>query len=239
MHITSDQIVASFEAASRVYEGQITTTKAANELHDKFGLNVSSARDYIEQHRCMIRGEIFKRTLSAPAMEYFLSQIEQRRGRESVENALVAAWKHVEYYEGLQGFRLNKFRSALESFQSNMAGPISEGIHEASFAAAVADSMNDSSDARRKRLQNASRFPVQTTVTTRVYERNRDVVAEVLLRANGVCEQCKLPAPFMRKSNGKPYLEVHHKVLLSDNGEDSVENSIALCPNCHRQQHYG
>jgi len=239
MHITSEQIVASFETASRVYAGQLTPTKAAQELHDIHGLNASSARDYIEQYRCMVRGEIFKRTISAPAMEYFLSQIELKRGRSALESALVAGWKHVEYYEGIQPTRLTKFRTVLESFQSKLAIPVSLRDLEAKFDVAVADSMKDSSAARRKRLESASKHPAQTTVTTRVYERNRDVVAEVLLRANGVCEQCKSPAPFVKKRDGKPYLEVHHKVRLSDDGEDTVENSIALCPNCHREQHFG
>jgi 5-methylcytosine-specific restriction protein A len=34
-------------------------------------------------------------------------------------------------------------------------------------------------------------------------------------------------------------LEVHHKKQLSEGGEDTVENAIALCPNCHREAHYG
>ncbi|WP_342542729.1 HNH endonuclease signature motif containing protein [Paenisporosarcina sp. FSL H8-0542] len=36
-----------------------------------------------------------------------------------------------------------------------------------------------------------------------------------------------------------PYLEVHHIKRLADNGEDSVENAIAVCPNCHRELHFG
>jgi 5-methylcytosine-specific restriction endonuclease McrA len=39
--------------------------------------------------------------------------------------------------------------------------------------------------------------------------------------------------------DGAYYLEVHHIIPLSENGEDSVDNAIALCPNCHRQEHYG
>ena len=35
-----------------------------------------------------------------------------------------------------------------------------------------------------------------------------------------------------------PYLEVRHKVRLVDNGEDTVENAIAIGPNCHREAHY-
>jgi len=75
-------------------------------------------------------------------------------------------------------------------------------------------------------------------VTTRVYKRSPYVVAEVLLRANGKCQSCNRDAPFV-KEDGTPFLEVHHIEWLSKGGEDSVENAIALCPNCHRQAHYG
>ena len=71
------------------------------------------------------------------------------------------------------------------------------------------------------------------------YKRNADVIVEVLIRAKGSCEQCKSKAPFSKKSDGTPYLEVHHKVQLSNGGDDTVENAIALCPNCHRERHYG
>lgn len=81
-----------------------------------------------------------------------------------------------------------------------------------------------------------------------VYPRNPDVVAEVLDRAKGFCECCKKPAPFNRKEKqnkdnpeykSEPYLEVHHKIFLSQGGGDTVENAEALCPNCHREKHYG
>ncbi|NWJ82977.1 HNH endonuclease, partial [Enterobacter sp. SECR19-1250] len=54
----------------------------------------------------------------------------------------------------------------------------------------------------------------------------------------GKCQSCKRDAPFL-KEDGTPFLEVHHIEWLSKGGEDSVENAIALCPNCHRQAHYG
>ena len=45
-------------------------------------------------------------------------------------------------------------------------------------------------------------------------------------------------APFKRK-DGSDYLEVHHKIFLYNYGEGSVDNAEALCPNCHREKHYG
>jgi 5-methylcytosine-specific restriction protein A len=77
------------------------------------------------------------------------------------------------------------------------------------------------------------------SVFSTVYQRNPDVVAEVLARANGVCEGCQSPAPFIRAKDGTPYLEVHHNVQLALGGDDTVKNAVALCPNCHRKAHFG
>lgn len=92
---------------------------------------------------------------------------------------------------------------------------------------------------RIKRLKNAVKLPRILSVITTVYQRNADVVVEVLERANGACERCGAAAPFIRASDGTPYLEVHHKIRLADGGEDTVENAIAVCPNCHRELHFG
>lgn len=92
---------------------------------------------------------------------------------------------------------------------------------------------------RKKRFKKAPIFPQKVTIKAQAYLRNPDVIIEVLERANGKCELCKNEAPFIRESDGTPYLEVHHKIPLSENGEDTIDNAIALCPNCHRKQHFG
>lgn len=108
------------------------------------------------------------------------------------------------------------------------------------FNKAVKESLNLSPEERKKRLKNvSSTIPVAKQVLSTVFVRNPDVVAEVLHRAKGFCEKCYNPAPFQRAKDGTPYLEVHHIQPLAKGGEDTVKNAIALCPNCHRQQHYG
>lgn len=109
----------------------------------------------------------------------------------------------------------------------------------AEFDDQVSRSLSDSPEKRRKRLKSAPAKPRKVTVTTYVFVRNADVVAEVLYRANGACEGCMKEAPFMRRASGEPYLEVHHRTPLAQGGDDTVLNAIALCPNCHRQHHYG
>lgn len=110
---------------------------------------------------------------------------------------------------------------------------------ESDFNEQVHKSMSFSSEERLQRLQDAPKMPSRKIVTALNYKRNPDVVAEVLFRANGKCEACGADAPFLRKSDNTPYLEVHHIKQLAKGGEDTVENAIALCPNCHREQHFG
>lgn len=55
-------------------------------------------------------------------------------------------------------------------------------------------------------------------------------------KAKGRCQLCNKPAPF-RDNEGNPFLESHHIVWLSKGGADTLENSVALCPNCHRKMH--
>jgi 5-methylcytosine-specific restriction enzyme A len=103
----------------------------------------------------------------------------------------------------------------------------------------VISSLSGNAEERKKRLLNATKMPAVIQVISHAFRRNPDVIAEVLSRAEGVCERCKTKAPFIRVSNNSPYLEVHHLKPLAQGGEDTVENAIALCPNCHRESHFG
>ena len=109
----------------------------------------------------------------------------------------------------------------------------------AEFNEKVEVSLRSSHAARLERLRSAPSFPSRIVVQSSQFVRNPDVVAEVLLRSSGRCEKCSSAAPFRRSSDGTPYLEVHHRVPLSAGGEDTVDNSTAVCPNCHRRLHHG
>ncbi|TCA17647.1 HNH endonuclease [Rhizobium leguminosarum bv. viciae] len=76
-----------------------------------------------------------------------------------------------------------------------------------------------------------------TTITQR-FVRDPNLIAWVLVTADGNCEACDSPAPFLR-SDGEPYLEVHHVRPLGEGGPDSADNAVAVCPTCHRRFHHG
>ena len=79
----------------------------------------------------------------------------------------------------------------------------------------------------------SSKMEIKTSVAVR----SEAIKIYVLKRANGTCEGCGNDAPFQSK-NG-PFLEVHHINRIADGGPDHPVNVIALCPNCHRQVHFG
>ncbi|MDD3266604.1 MAG: HNH endonuclease signature motif containing protein [Burkholderiales bacterium] len=73
-------------------------------------------------------------------------------------------------------------------------------------------------------------------ITVNTYYRNV-VLSEFVKRiANGVCQLCNQFAPFY--INSVPYLESHHVIWLSRSGSDSIDNLVAICPNCHKKMHY-
>lgn len=78
--------------------------------------------------------------------------------------------------------------------------------------------------------------PSKSRINTTVYYRDPVIAAAVKERANGKCDLCEQPAPFSN-AGGLPYLEEHHLVRLADGGDDSIDNAVALCPNCHRKMH--
>ncbi|WP_076119905.1 HNH endonuclease [Paenibacillus odorifer] len=69
-----------------------------------------------------------------------------------------------------------------------------------------------------------------------MYSRNPFVSLLAKKMAKGICQLCACPAPFVDKK-GEPYLETHHINWLSRGGHDTIENTVALCPNCHKKIH--
>jgi bifunctional DNA-binding transcriptional regulator/antitoxin component of YhaV-PrlF toxin-antitoxin module len=119
--------------------------------------------------------------------------------------------------------------SAMDTLQSE----------ERRFQEKVEKASRESAAAIEEQLAKAPLLPTKRQAIVAVYDRSPHVVVAVLRRANGRCERCQEVAPFNRKSDGTPYLEVHHETPLSQGGHDSIENAIALCPNCHREVHLG
>lgn len=235
---SDDQIRIAEETASAVYDKQVTMSEGARLLAEKHGFNLNSAKDFIANYRCMLQGRVFQRSLGASTVRHYLDAIAQKRGPEALAFATSSVDLHIAYYESVVGGNMLALRGVVDQ-KRQAAPPLSFAAHASSFDEAVRESLDLPSSKRQARLTKAPKKPAKVAVSTFVFARNPDVVAEVLLRAAGSCESCEKPAPFLRKKDGTPYLEVHHRQPLAEEGEDTVENALALCPNCHRRLHHG
>jgi 5-methylcytosine-specific restriction protein A len=88
----------------------------------------------------------------------------------------------------------------------------------------------------KARAQKARGKPAKRSALTTAYVRDAAVAEYAKRLAKGLCDLCEMPAPFQNRKN-EAYLECHHIIWLAKGGEDTLENTVALCPNCHRRMH--
>ena len=81
-------------------------------------------------------------------------------------------------------------------------------------------------------------FPTEVrSVSGTEFVRSAPVRKRVLNRADGRCEWCGEYG--FATHDGAIFLETHHIVPLSEGGPDKSSNVVALCPNHHREAHFG
>jgi 5-methylcytosine-specific restriction protein A len=237
--VPSSAFQLALELARAVVVGSLQLPQAERALRASYPeMSPRAAMGYIGSYVAMRRGaKSFSTTIAATAWKLYLEDIAQD-GAGPLSVALDTFLAHVVYIQS----KTKGPEAALHQVHDEFVEVLKRmAVHETvveNLDAAVQKSLKSSADERRARLASANGQPEQVVVLTRAFRRNSDVIAEVLLRANGTCEGCGQSAPFQR-ADGTLYLEVHHRRRLADGGEDSVENAIALCPNCHRERHYG
>lgn len=84
----------------------------------------------------------------------------------------------------------------------------------------------------------------QTVISETVaFRRNPALAKTAIKKADYQCEYDAGHQSFIA-SNGKPYMEAHHLIPLSKQNDfekslNQVGNIVCLCPNCHKEIHYG
>jgi 5-methylcytosine-specific restriction protein A len=114
--------------------------------------------------------------------------------------------------------------------------PVPEEDHRANQERKARQAARLSDDELLVRAKHAPSQPGRQRVESNQLTRDPHVAELAKRNADGMCQLCGQPAPFEGKS-GNPYLETHHIIWLSQGGPDSIENTVALCPNCHRRMH--
>ena len=120
--------------------------------------------------------------------------------------------------------------------KGNESPPINKVYLSRVFEAKTKKAKRLSDEEIELRAKNVRKNVGSRKVIIQQHERNPWVAEHAKRLAKGFCQLCNQPAPFKNKS-GEPYLETHHIIWLAKGGEDTIANTVALCPNCHRKMH--
>lgn len=235
--VSDDDASRALKLAQDVDSGTIRRKDAITRLVNDHGFEPYTANAYIKCYGHLRTGTCWKATVSDGAVRKMLSSIALK-GADDLFIALQSVQRHIDYFAELGRISAGLI-ALLSEFRAHLAGSANILVGRDDFEFLVERAIAEKQESRRKRLALAPTKPQFTVRLIREFTRNPDVIAEVLVRAKGICELCLKPAPFMRSRTGQPYLEVHHKVRLADGGDDTVENAVAVCPNCHRREHFG
>lgn len=151
--------------------------------------------------------------------------------------------KSVYTYKGIVKLAAQPYQAAQETFDGEMRNvwvfPVKPVFNIDEWAIEVMEKeavtlSNTELYKRVKVVKRESRKP--RTVETKVYDRDPYLKELVKRIAEGKCQYCGETAPFIDK-NGEPYLEEHHVTWLARGGSDTIDNVVAVCPNCHTKAH--
>lgn len=169
---------------------------------------------------------------------HYYAQLAQQFGRTA--KSFEFRMQNISYVLALKGRDWIRGLPPATHVGSSVSAKIEEflGRHEGTLAGQAATFEVRVSEASRKlkAKPTGSASPAAVQAVSLQFVRDPEVKAWVLRLAQGICECCGQPAPF--SSVNGPFLEVHHVQRLADRGADTVENAIAICPNCHRRLHY-
>ncbi len=220
------QYSVAYNLAKELYQKKITQRQALNKVQD-VGMGVESAKMYFRAFERLVNGELFNRTINAPALNYYLEKIYSEYGKAGLENALTALNKHIEYNENRpKGSVMIKVRK----------------IHKKYL-----QFLNDKTDKILVEEDDEKHFPEgkEYFKPHRKRERNKKLVRiakEQYLKNDPSlkCQVCGFSFSEFFGQVGIGFIEAHHIIPISKLKKETVtkvEDIALVCSNCHRMLH--
>ncbi|MDR2925933.1 MAG: hypothetical protein LBU76_08335 [Azoarcus sp.] len=122
--ITDEMIKAAYDVAKEVFNNKSALDKGVENLHEQYEMNRASAKHLIRNYSCLIRGEVYTRTMSGAATRYFLQKILDDLKTDALRQALKAVDLHITYYERFKHGKLNRTREIHDEFNKIAAASI-------------------------------------------------------------------------------------------------------------------
>lgn len=225
MEKPAEKIEIAYEQSKGFLLNHQTMTGAARKISAATGMAQSSAMTHVINLRHMLRGERYRRRLSAQTTEAFLDFILRDYGQEGLRRALSALMQHIEYYEATSGTNSVSDRAIHARFKE-----IAEREQEPpSFPDEVQGNPEQYVEGAVKQ------------VLVNMYERSQEARNACIAHYGCKCTVCGFDFESAYGELGRGYIHVHHLQELSTIGAEYVVDYIAhlrpVCPNCHAMLH--
>lgn len=222
MKIDLPVIKILFKYSERFYNKEMSLKDALSEL-EQLEINKNSAVDYLYNYGNLIEGKVFTRTMNVISTRYYLDSIYEKRGIESLKNALQSLSLHIDYYEGITKGNVVKLKELLneylEKYDNRVDSYFSEEINKS-----------------EKLIEGTIK-----AITVNIYERNPIARKKCVEHFGAKCIVCGFDFEERFGELGKGFIHVHHVVDIAEIGKEYEINYttdlIPVCPNCHAMLH--
>lgn len=116
--MTDDMIEMCYLCGKKVSEGE-NAPDLADDIVEETGMNRNSALMYLYAVSGMLKGEIYKRTISAKALKFFFERIFNDFGSKGLKNAILATKLHIEYRRGC-GLPYDSIREICDNYENRL-----------------------------------------------------------------------------------------------------------------------
>ncbi|MBO6586652.1 MAG: HNH endonuclease [Gracilimonas sp.] len=231
MKVTEQHSQKAYEVSKAVYLEEISFQDGRSLLKEKHEMNPNTASDFINIFKCMMEGKRFTRTLNAYSTNYFLENIKQDFGIESLIDALTSLKLHIEYYESLRNTTLRTVRKIYDQFSGysllSIDNAEQDEIHD------YLTSNNVDRDLIIEELNSISSSDPQTiTIKSTSYKRDNKTIAQLKYLRDYKCQIC---GHSIQKRDNTFYIEAAHIIPKNQKGPESPRNILILCPNHHKE----
>lgn len=94
--VTDQMIENCYFGGKKVYDGR-NAQEVADEIAEKTGMNRNSTIMYLYAVEAMLAGTVYKRAISAKAMQKYFDMIFEEYGRSGLKKAIKATRLHIKY----------------------------------------------------------------------------------------------------------------------------------------------
>ncbi len=233
MKIPNDLSSLAYKLSKQVFEEKLTVKEGQQQLVGNNRMNPSSALDYIRIFRSLQEGKVFKRTLSASSMEYYLNNINKDYGSPILSKALTALINHIEYYESCHEGKMHKMRN----------------IHAKYLAISIDTPDEQEQIVRVFKNQNKTKQEIITElkdlkptdpevviINSKSFKRDNRTIAQIKILRDFKCQICSTT---IKKKDGTFYIEAAHIKPKHQKGCETPDNILLLCPNHHKEFDFG